>query len=141
MGVTSIPEERIREGVNRLERVIRDLSGDHLERLAPDDPALLDELGLRRLLPGATIHYKTFYCDPCTIELHPDGRMSGRAGHANEDCDEGRWWVEDDLYCRQWNQWGYGETSRLQVTLHGNLIRWWRPGGRLVDAAIIETAP
>jgi GntR family transcriptional regulator/MocR family aminotransferase len=140
MGVTSIPEEHIREGVNRLERLIRDLSGEHLERLDPRDPALQGEQQLLTLLPGATIHYKTFYCDPCTIELHADGRMSGRAGHADEDRDEGRWWVEDGLYCRQWNSWGYGETSRLQVTLNGKLIRWWRPRGRLVDSGIIETS-
>lgn len=140
MGVTGIPEERIRAGVAELERLILDLFGDRLEHLAADDPQRLDGSALEHLLPGAVIHYKTFYGVPCTIELHPDGRMSGRAGHANEDVDRGRWWVEDDLYCRQWENWGYGEVSKLQVTLKGQLIRWWRPAnGRLVDAAIIDT--
>lgn len=140
LGVTSLPEERIREGVNQLEKLVRELAGEHVPRLDPDDPGLQNGRQLEALLPGAVIHYRTFYCDPCTIELHPDGRMVGRAGHADEDCDEGRWWVEDDLYCRRWNRWSYGEEGRYQVTLNDNVIRWWRPGGRLVDSAILEPA-
>ncbi len=142
MGVTSIPEGQIREGVRQLTQLIQELSGDRIERLSENDPALLDGLQLATLLPGAIIHYKTFYGDPCTIELHADGRMTGRSGHANEDCDEGRWWLENDLYCRQWQQWGYGEVSKLRVTLDGNRIHWWRPGSLwLVDSGILETAP
>jgi GntR family transcriptional regulator/MocR family aminotransferase len=139
MGVTSIPKQNIREGVNQLEKLIRELSGDSIKKLDPKDPDLLTEARLFEALAGATILIKTFYGDPCTIELHADGRMVGRAGFANEDCDEGRWWVEKGLYCRQWNKWSYGEKGTYQVTLHGNVIRWWRPGGRLVDSAIIQT--
>ncbi len=138
LGVTSLREERIREGVNQLERLVRELTGDQLVRIDPADPGLLDSDDLRQALAGSLIHYRTFYTDPCTIELHPDGRMVGRSGHADEDCDEGRWWVEDGLYCRQWSRWSYGEEGRYQVTVHDNVIRWWRPGGRLVDSAVLE---
>jgi GntR family transcriptional regulator/MocR family aminotransferase len=138
LGVTSIPEDRIREGVNQLERLARELSGDRIQQLDPDDPGLLDGAELKRILSGATLLYKTFYRDPCTIQLKADGRMVGRAGHADEDCDHGRWWVEGDLYCRQWKNWSYGEPGHYQVTLHGDVIRWWRPGGRLVDSAVIQ---
>jgi GntR family transcriptional regulator/MocR family aminotransferase len=140
MGVTSIPEENIREGINKLEQLIRELSGDQVEVLDPEDSTLLTGEQLRRTLTGATILIKTYYGVPCTIELLEDGRMLGRAGHANEDCDEGRWWIEGDLYCRQWNNWSYGEAGDYQVTVQDNHIRWWRPGGRLVDSAIIHTA-
>jgi GntR family transcriptional regulator/MocR family aminotransferase len=140
MGVTSIPKENIREGINKLEQLIRELSGDQVEVLDPEDPTLLTGEQLRRTLTGATILIKTYYGVPCTIELLEDGRMLGRAGHANEDCDEGRWWVEGDLYCRKWNNWSYGEAGDYQVTVQDNHIRWWRPGGRLVDSAIIHTA-
>ena len=64
--------------------------------------------------------------------------MGGRSGYADEDCDTGKWWLEGDVWCRQWKQWGYGEISRLQVTLKGDHIRWWRPGGRLVDEGILR---
>lgn len=138
MGVTSIPEAKIREGVNQLEKLIRKLRADNIETLNLADPNLLNGQQLKELLPGARILYKTYYGVPCTIELNDDGTMDGRSGHANEDCDEGRWWIEEDLYCRKWNRWSYGEEGKYQVTLDGNHIRWWRPGGRLVDSAIIQ---
>jgi GntR family transcriptional regulator/MocR family aminotransferase len=140
MGVTSIPVEHIREGVNQLQIMIRELTADSIEHLDSSDPGLVTGKQLKSLLPGATILYKTYYGVPCTIELLEDGRMRGRSGHANEDCDEGIWWIEDDCYCRQWNHWSYGEKGIYQVTLEGKHIRWWRPGGRLVDSAIIQTA-
>jgi len=140
LSVTSLPEERIREGVYQIERLVRDRSGDHLELLSPQDSGLLDGSQMHSTLAGATIRYRTFYGDPCTIELHPDGRMLGRAGFSDEDRDEGRWWVEDDLYCRRWDQWAYGEEGRYQVTVHDNTIRWWRPRGRLIDSATFEPA-
>jgi GntR family transcriptional regulator/MocR family aminotransferase len=140
LGVTSIPEEHIREGVRQLSELLREVSGDRTEKLDKKDSTLLSGEQLATLLPGATIHYKTFYGDPCTIELHEDGSMTGRAGYANEDCDEGKWWLEGDLYCRQWKQWGYGETSKLLVSVNENQINWWRPGsGVLVDSAILES--
>ena len=66
--------------------------------------------------------------------------MTGRSGHADEDCDIGKWWLEADVWCRQWKQWGYGDISKLRVSLDGNHVRWWRPrtGGRLVDSGILH---
>ncbi|HSM69854.1 MAG TPA: hypothetical protein VK830_09075, partial [Xanthomonadales bacterium] len=122
------------------EKLIREQSADHIETLEPNDPKLLSGAQLSKLLPGATIIYKTYYGAPCTIELREGGAMIGRSGHANEDCDTGRWWVDGDLYCRQWQRWSYGEEGAYQVTLDDSLIRWWRPGGRLVDSAIIQPA-
>jgi GntR family transcriptional regulator/MocR family aminotransferase len=138
LGVTSMPEENIREGINQLTRLLRELCADQIQYLDPDDPALLGAEELRDAMSGAIITTRTFYSDPCTIELHEDGSMSGRSGHADEDCDTGKWWLEDDVWCRQWKQWGYGDISRLQVSLDGDHIRWWRPGGRLVDSGILH---
>jgi len=140
LGVTSIPEKNIREGVNQMERLIRELSGDRIEQLQAGNPKLLSGKVLRKILPGATILYKTFYGDPCTIELLENGDMVGCSGHANEDCDQGKWWIEGSLYYRQWNNWSYAERAAFQVTLDENHIQWWRPEGRLVDSAIIYTA-
>jgi GntR family transcriptional regulator/MocR family aminotransferase len=138
LGVTSIPEDYIREGVDQLTRLIRDLSADRTQYLDPDDPALLNAEQLNDVMRGATIMTRTFYGAPCTITLHKDGTMSGRSGHADEDCDTGNWWLEGDVWCRQWKTWGYGDISKLQVSLEGEQIRWWRPGGRLVDSGILH---
>jgi GntR family transcriptional regulator/MocR family aminotransferase len=138
LGVTSIPERSIREGVNQLTRLIRDLCADQIEYLDDNNPDLLGGEKLREIMSGAIIMTRTFYSGPCTIQLHPNGSMTGRAGHTDEERDTGKWWVEDDTWCRQWKHWGYGDTSKLQVTLKDDHIRWWRPGGRLVDSGILQ---
>jgi GntR family transcriptional regulator/MocR family aminotransferase len=138
LGVTSIPKEKIREGVKQLTGLMRELQADQIQYINPSDPSILDAEQIRQVMSGATIVTQTFYSVPCTIELSEDGSMRGRSGYADEDCDTGAWWLEGDIWCRQWKQWGYGEISKLQVTLSGNHIRWWRPGGRLVDEGILH---
>jgi len=114
------------------------LCADQIQYLDPNDPTLLDAHDLRKIMSGATIMTRTFYSAPCAIELHEDGTMTGRSGHADEDCDTGKWWLEGDNWCRQWKLWGYGDISKLQVSLNGEQIHWWRPGGRLVDSGILH---
>lgn len=141
LGVTGIPEQRIRDGIRQLDSLIKELSAGHLETLDAYADGLLNGDQLRHTLTGATLHCSTFYCVPCSIELGPGGRMTGTAGHHNEDRDHGRWWLEQDLYCRQWKNWSYAEPGRYRVTLHDRRIRWWDPdNGRLVDTAILEPA-
>lgn len=138
MGVTSIPTQRIREGVERLRELMWDLSKVEGVMLAEDDPHLLKGSELKRALSGASIIYRTVYSDPCVLRLLEDGRMQGTAGHANEDRDKGRWWCEGDLWYRQWNRWAYGEASGYHVTLDGQHIRWYNQSGHLVDDAILD---
>ena len=64
-------------------------------------------------MSGATFISRTVYGDPLTIELNADGTMTGRAGFAHEDLDEGRWWLEGDFWCRQWQEWAYGQVGPL----------------------------
>jgi GntR family transcriptional regulator/MocR family aminotransferase len=138
MGVTSIPKARIREGVEKLRDQMWELRSGEEDFLDENDPGLLRGKALREAMCGATWIYKTVYGDPCTFELHEDGRMSGRAGHANEEHDEGRWWVEDDLWCRQWNQWAYGEEGRYYITMNGQHLRIYNTQKRPVDSAVIS---
>lgn len=138
LGVTSIPAERIRDGVRLLRDLMWELTSGAAEFLDENDPALLRSEELQRRMSGSTWIYKTVYGDPATFELHPDGRLSGVAGHANEESDEGRWWVEGDLWCRQWKQWAYGEPGRYYITAQGQQLRIYNTGKRLIDTAIIQ---
>jgi GntR family transcriptional regulator/MocR family aminotransferase len=138
LGVTSIPAERIREGVRQLRDLMWDLTQGVAEFLAEDDPGLLRGPALQRAMAGSTWSYRTVYGDPATFELHPDGRLTGLSGHANEERDQGRWWVEGDLWCRQWEQWAYGEPGRYYITLHGQQLRLFNTDRRLVDTAVIQ---
>lgn len=138
VGVTGIQKDRIREGVARLSEAVRVLTQDVTAALPPDGASSLRGAALRKAMRGATLLCRTVYGDPCTIELLADGSMSGRAGSDGEDVDTGRWWVEGDLWCRQWTHWAYGEVSRLRVRLTGDRIEWFRPeGGALVDAGVL----
>lgn len=137
LGVTSLPLDRIREGVAILADLMRDLPG-----VAPSFPhspeGRLTGEALQTAMSGAMLLCKTVYGDPCTIELHPDGGMSGRAGYANEDCDVGRWWVEGDVWRRQWDRWSYGEAASFQTVIVDDRIGWFDASGRLVDSAVIR---
>ena len=62
--------------------------------------------------------------------------MVGRAGYANEDNDRGRWWIEKDRWCRQWNNWAYRETARFHTRIDHDRIQWFNDEGRLVDSAV-----
>ncbi|MCJ7814410.1 MAG: PLP-dependent aminotransferase family protein, partial [Xanthomonadales bacterium] len=137
MGVTSIPTDRIRDGVERLRELMWDLGKVEGVKLGEDDPHLLKGKQLEETLSGATIIYRTVYCDPCVLELLEDGTMTGRAGYANEDRDNGRWWCDKDRWFRKWNRWAYGEQSSYFVTLDGQHIRWYNTEKHLVDDAIL----
>ena len=137
LGVTSLPVERIRPGVEQLSRLITEYaastSGDGAKSTAPvlNGAEILSSLSGRRLL------YKTVYGEPCTIDLRDDGTMAGRAGYANEDRDTGRWWVEGDYWGRQWASWAYGEPAEFRVRIDGNQLYWLGEDGAVVDSAII----
>jgi GntR family transcriptional regulator/MocR family aminotransferase len=135
LGVTGVPLERIRPGVAALAGLIR-------ARLSPSfdaqeiAPALLRGDALRAAMGGAHLLCKTITGAPCAIELRPDGVMIGRAGYANEDRDEGRWWVEGDLWRRQWRTWAYGEASAYRPLIQGDRVQWLDEAGVAVDWAV-----
>lgn len=135
LGVTGVPVERIRAGIAVLAGLI-------VETLSPSfDPASLAPIlaqgeRLHAAMAGATLLCKTVYGAPCTIELRPDGEMVGRAGYANEDQDHGRWWVEGDIWYRQWNNWAYGEASGYRPLIEGDRVQWLNAQGLAVDSAV-----
>lgn len=136
MSVSGIPEERIRPGVEALSRTLRAMLAR--ERRAGQPPACLDADELRERMPGMTILSRTVYGDPITIELLPDGGLKGRAGVANEDQDQGRWWLEEDFWCRQWKEWSYGQVARFRIMLEGERIHWVSADGRFIDSGLVS---
>jgi GntR family transcriptional regulator/MocR family aminotransferase len=141
LSVSGIPEERIRPGIETLGQTLRALLAR--ERRPPAPLVYLTEDELRAQMPGATFLCRTVYGDPLTIDLLADGSMKGRAGFANEDLDEGRWWLEGDFWCRQWREWSYGQVVRFRIVLEGDRIQWVNAEGRIIDAGLItrQTGP
>jgi GntR family transcriptional regulator/MocR family aminotransferase len=140
MSVRGIPVGRIRPAVEKLAGLVRDQDRGLAERLDGCAGNWLRGTALERALEGASIYLETVYGDPCTIELHRDGQMTGRAGFADEDCDSGRWWVEGDRWFRQWQSWAYGEAVGYYTVIDGSAIKWFDANRRLANRATLRPA-
>jgi GntR family transcriptional regulator/MocR family aminotransferase len=139
LGVTSIPQDRIRQGVEKLRELMWELSSGKAEYLDDDDPHFLRGAELERVMCGSTWIYKTVYGDPAIFELDANGAITGRSGHADEEQDEGRWWVKGDRWYRQWKHWAYGEARGFYIRKKGQHIKIYNSDRRLVDSAVIQT--
>ncbi len=137
LGITGIAENKIRDGVAAFAKAFRETMDRTPSDTRFDPGRALKGSAIKKACAGATLLCKTVYGDPCTITLERDGTMHGRAGFANEDRDTGRWWIENDFWCRQWSEWSYGEAARFRVVLSGERIEWYHEDGHLVDWAIL----
>lgn len=142
MGVSGIARENIRGGVQLLASLFRSHGNLAARELKDESLAPLGGRELQRVMSGITLLYNTVYGDPCTIHVQPDGTLVGQAGYANEDCDRGRWWIEDDRWYRQWDNWAYGEPIGFTTVVDGDQVRWFNSAGLLADTAVIvRSAP
>ncbi len=138
LGVTSLPVNAIRDGIARLSQVIKSLGAPGQPPSGKGALPWLDAAALKQRMSGLTLLNKTVYGDPCTIILHPDGRMTGRSGYAGEEQDEGKWWIEEDKWVRQWRDWAFGEVMKFHVHIQGDTLLWLNHEGHEVDRAIIS---
>jgi GntR family transcriptional regulator / MocR family aminotransferase len=134
LGISGVPEDRIREGVARLATVVREFTAGAREHIDQCTGQRLLAADLQHRLAGATMVTTRVYGEPLTIQLHEDGRMSGCAGFADEDRDSGHWWVEGDRWVRQWSRWSYGEPASYAVVLDGDHIKFYLESGFIEDS-------
>lgn len=125
MGITSIPTDKIRAGVSKLAELIHQLTAEFEEKLTNAKGSLLTNNVLEDVLSGATLECQMVYGVPCTIELLSNGNMRGKTGGKDCEFDTGRWWVENGMYYRQWNLWGYGEIKGYYVIMDGQEMKWF----------------
>ena len=140
MGVTSLSQEKIRPGVERLTSLIRNLVKGQVEQLESSQGTWLHGEDLRKAMSGATVLVPEVYGSPCTIEHHPDGTMTGVIGFANEDRDEGRWRVEGDRFFRRWSRWNYGEEKGYYLVIEGDKLKYFNDDKQIVDSGFIRLA-
>lgn len=134
LGVSCIAKDQIRHGIAELTLALSELISGKRRPIGE----LLTHDQLTKSMTGVQLRCRTIYGDPCTIELYPNGCMTGSAGLRNEDCDTGRWWIEGDRWYRQWQNWAYGEAAGFQVVLKGNVIHWINVQGRSFDWATLH---
>ncbi len=138
MGVTSIPADRIREGVDQLRDLIHDLTTHEIESFdnAEGSQLLGDEL--LATMANSIMLTPVAYGEPCSIEIYGDGSLVGKAGYANEDCDIGKWWVEGDQWYRQWTRWAWGDVGVYRVIMDGEIFKLFDEKGRLIDQGVLK---
>jgi GntR family transcriptional regulator/MocR family aminotransferase len=133
VGVTSIPHGRIREGVLQLRQLFHDLTENKTETFDNARGDHLTGAALVNALQDNVMISIIAYGDPCTIEICEDGTLVGKAGFADEDIDQGKWWIENDRWHRQWSRWAWGETGIYDVRQEGDIIKLFDEDGWLID--------
>jgi len=132
LGVTGIPDEKIREGVSKLAELIHQLTNEFEEKLSNAKGRLLNNEALQQVLPDVQLECQMVYGVPCTIKLLANGDMLGLTGGKDSELDSGRWWIKDGMYYRQWNLWGYGEIKGFYVIMDGDEMKWFDQNHRFV---------
>jgi GntR family transcriptional regulator/MocR family aminotransferase len=132
MGITSIPNDKIRSGVAKLAQLILQLTEEYNENLSTAKGRLLSHDVLAKVLNGAQLECQMVYGVPCEIDLLDNGVMLGRTGGKDNEADMGRWWVEDGQFYRQWNEWSYGEVKGFYVIMDGDEMKWFDRNYRFV---------
>jgi GntR family transcriptional regulator/MocR family aminotransferase len=125
LGITSIPNDKIREGVRKLAELIHQLTQEFEEKLSNAKGKLLSNDALKQLLPDALLECQMVYGVPCIIQLFSDGNMLGRTGGKDNEVDTGTWWIENGMFYRQWELWSYGETKGFYVIVDGDEMKWF----------------
>jgi len=138
MGVTSLAEDKIRPGVERLVEIIRELVKGQVEHLTNSEGDWLTGEELSLAMRGATMLYREVNGWPCTITYNPDGSMIGQRGFANEDNDSGYWRVEGDRWFRRWDNWAYGEEKGYFIVIDGDKIKFFNDDKQIVDSGYIR---
>lgn len=136
MGVTSIPHDRIRDGVLALRDLFHDLTENKTETFDSARGEHLTGEELRNALADKVMVSVIAYGDPCTIEICKNGSLIGKAGYAAEDQDQGKWWVENNRWHRQWGRWAWGETGIYDVRRDGHVLKLFDEDGWLIDRYI-----
>lgn len=93
---------------------------------------------IRTLMPTGRLKGVNAYGNPYTISYTADGRMSGVAGNENEFKDTGKWWVKEDMFCRQYATWLNGTAACFRAVLDGGTISWYDAEGAFVSADRFE---
>ena len=121
-----------------MSELIHDLSSEHIEHLDTSKGKRLSGAEIESAFAGATVLWKDINGSPGTIYYHPDGAAEGRRGYSYENRGEGRWWVEGDMWYRQWERWYFGEPLGFYVVVDGSTIKLFEEDRTLSDIGVFQ---
>lgn len=86
---------------------------------------------IKLLLQGNSVQGMTSGAVPLTVYFPEYGEMRGV--HSFNYKDKGTWWVTDDAFCGQWENWWGTKERCWQIHAQGQYMNWVRPDGTGVD--------
>lgn len=138
LSFNSIDAEHIREGILRLSKITKQLLPPiHIDNMK-GEPLCGKEI--TRKLTQHTLVTSDCFNIPYYNTFLADGTMVGISERPN-DKDEGRWWVEENKMCYQWNTWQFSEVRKLTLVLNGNQLFRFDDDGFCVSEGTLYAKP
>ncbi len=138
ISVTAVPADNIRQGVRIIADYIqqkRKTSGRHLYK---DTNTMIPGNEIEKKIRGKQIICKSLYGDNYVMEALSNGDLQGHLTYYDDEYDQGRWWIEENFWCRKWNSWAFGEIGKYLISIKNNQIFWHDENGLLVDSGFLK---
>ncbi|WP_193162492.1 aminotransferase-like domain-containing protein [Microbulbifer hainanensis] len=139
IGFAAIEADRIETGVSILAQLINGEVSQSEETLDIAGGRRLYAADLKAEFPGAVLLGTNALGESYRVQLMADGTMLGysRNDVDVDETDTGRWWLDGDMWVRQWRNWSYGRKASFHVVIDGHRIKWFGEGGQLIDTGIL----
>ena len=91
------------------------------------------------MFPGISVFGKNSRTgNPYKITFSNDGSLSAVAGENSDSKDDGRWWVDEDLYCQAYETWLRGREYCFQIVHDGDFLKLFDRKGVLTSTVSID---
>ncbi|MGQ9426443.1 aminotransferase-like domain-containing protein [Gilvimarinus sp. F26214L] len=139
LGFSAIATDKIEAGIKVLAQLINGEISDTEETLQTASGRRLGAAELQAEFPGAVLLGTNTLGESYRIQLLADGTMLGYARNDVDvdETDAGRWWLQGDMWVRQWRNWSYGRKRSFYVVADEHRIKWFDEGGKLIDTAVL----
>ncbi|WP_346837875.1 PLP-dependent aminotransferase family protein [Microbulbifer sp. SAOS-129_SWC] len=139
IGFAAIDAERIEAGVRILAQLINGEVSQGEETLPTARGRRLYAADLRNEFPGAVLLGTNALGESYRVQLMADGTMLGysRNDVDVDETDTGRWWLDGDMWVRQWRNWSYGRKASFHVVIDEHRIKWFGETGQLIDTGLL----
>ncbi|SDK65139.1 PLP-dependent aminotransferase family protein [Microbulbifer yueqingensis] len=139
IGFSAIEADRIEAGVSILASLINgELSQDE-ETLATTGGRRLNAADITAEFPGTVLLGTNALGESYRIEVLEDGTLQGYARNDVDvdETDTGHWWLQGDMWVRQWRNWSYGRQAAFYVVRDAHQVKWFNEEGLLIDTGIV----
>ncbi|SHF91485.1 GntR family transcriptional regulator / MocR family aminotransferase [Microbulbifer donghaiensis] len=139
IGFAAIEADRIEAGVAILAQLINGEVSQSEETLDNAIGRRLRAADLQAEFPGAVLLGTNALGESYRVQVMADGTMLGYARNDVDvdETDTGRWWLQGDMWVRQWRNWSYGRKASFHVVIDGHRIKWFSETGQLIDTGIL----